>query len=87
LERFAVIDGDEQPHSAVALSVPVTPGNRYQIRFEAVGNRFITWIQGRKVDEMTDGRIKSGGIGLYRERGETAALVGSMKAVPIALKQ
>ena len=87
LERFAVIDGDEQPHSEVALTVPETPGDRYKIRFEAVGSRFITWVQDRKVDEMTDGRIKSGGVGLYRERGELASLVGSMRVVPLAFKK
>src|ERR1019366_2904918 len=87
LERFAVIDGDEQPHSQVALKTTPTPGNVYKIRFEAVGNRFSTWIQDHKVDTMTDDRIKSGGVGLYRERDEAASLAGSMNIVPLAQKQ
>ena len=71
LERFAVIGGDEQPHVQVPTNVPVTPDNVYKIRFEAVGNHFTTWLQEQKVDELTDDRIKSGGVGQYRDQGKT----------------
>ena len=70
LERFAVINGEEQPHAQVPTTVPVTADNVYNIRFEAVGNHFTTWLQQQKVDELTDDRIKSGGVGLYHDQGD-----------------
>ncbi|MGD1093764.1 MAG: hypothetical protein ABSB35_17465 [Bryobacteraceae bacterium] len=87
LERFAVINGNEEPHAQVPTTVAVTPDNVYNIRFEAVGNRFTTWLQGQKVDEMTDDRIKSGGVGQYHDQGENASLKNGMTVTPLAVKK
>jgi hypothetical protein len=86
LERFAVINGDEQPRVRVPLTIPVTPDNVYRVRFEAVGKHFTTWIQDQKVDELTDDRIKSGGVGQYHELGETSSLKNGMTVIPLMKK-
>ena len=60
----------------------------YKIRFDAVGNRFTTYIQDQKVDAWTDDRINTGGVGLYSERGEVAMLKGSgMDVLPLTVKK
>jgi hypothetical protein len=87
LVRFAVINGEEQQRSEVPLPMPVRSDTLYKIRFEAVGNHFTTWIQDRKIDELTDDRITSGGVGLYNERGEIASLKGGVSVVPLAVRK
>ncbi|MBZ5603966.1 MAG: hypothetical protein LAO79_16830 [Acidobacteriia bacterium] len=85
--RFAVINGEEQPRTQVPLSIPVHVDTLYKIRFDAVGDRFTTWVQDQKVDEWTDARIKIGGVGLYNERGERMSLKGGVNVVPLAIRK
>jgi hypothetical protein len=82
-----VINGEEQQRSEVPLPMPVRSDTLYKIRFEAVGNHFATWIQDRKIDELTDDRIASGGVGLYNERGEIASLKGGVSVVPLSVRK
>jgi len=82
--HYAVIDGIEQPHEQTPLHVGVPLGGDYKIRFEAVGDRFTTWVQGQQVDQWMDGRLKSGGAGLYREGAEQFALHGDFRLTPLA---
>ena len=42
LVRFAVIDGQEQPHAQIPLNLPVRSTPLYKIRFDAVGDHFTT---------------------------------------------
>jgi hypothetical protein len=81
--HYAVIDGVEQSRTQTPLRAGMALGGQYQIRFEAVGNRFTTWIQGQQVDQWTDARLKSGGAGLYREGAEQFALHGDFKVTPL----
>jgi hypothetical protein len=81
--HYAVIDGVEQPHAQTPLNVGVPLGGHYKIRFAAVDDRFTTWIQGQQVDEWTDGRLKSGGAGLYREGAEQFTLHGDFQVTPL----
>jgi len=87
LVRFAVINGEEQPRAQFPLSLPVHIDTLYKIRFDAVGNRFTTYVQDQKVDEWTDERIKTGGIGLYNERGEARTVKGGVSVVPLVIKR
>ncbi len=87
LVRFAVINGEEQPRAQFPLSLPVHIDTLYKIRFDAVGDRFTTYVQDQKVDEWTDGRIKTGGIGLYNERGELRTVKGGVSVVPLVIKR
>ena len=59
----------------------------FKIRFDAVGDHFTTYVQDEKVDDWTDGHIKTGGVGLYSDRGEVATLKGGMSVVPLVIKK
>src|SRR5579885_3398890 len=87
LVRFAVINGQEQPRAQLPLALPVHLDTLYKIRFDAVGDRFTTYVQDQKVDEWTDDRLKMGGIGLYNERGERMSLKGTVNVVPLVIKK
>jgi len=87
LVRFAVINGEEQPRAQFPLSIPVRLDTLYQIRFDAVGDSFTTYVQDQKVDQWTDGRLKTGGVGLYNERDERMSLKGSVDVVPLVVKR
>ena len=65
------------------LRVAVPLGGHYKIRFEAVGDRFTTWVQDQKADEWTDARLKTGGAGLYREGAEQFTLHGDFRVTPL----
>ena len=82
--HYAVIDGVEQAHEQTPLHVGVPLGGHYKIRFEAVDDRFTTWVQGQQVDQWTDGRLKTGGAGLYREGAEQFTLHGDFQVTPLA---
>jgi hypothetical protein len=87
LARFAVINGQEEARAHVPLSFTVQENTVFKVRLEAVGDHFVTWIQDQQVDEFTDGRIKTGGVGLYSERGESAILKGDLSVIPLTIKK
>ena len=87
LIRFAVINGEEQPRSQFPLTIPVHLDTLYNIRFDAVGDHFTTYVQDQKVDDFTDDRIKTGGVGLYNEHGEKLGLKGPVRVVPLMIKK
>lgn len=87
LVRFAVVNGEEQAHAQLPLPMKVRRDTMYKIQFDAVGNHFTTYVQDEKVDDWTDGRIKTGGVGLYSERGEVASLKGGMNVVPLIVRK
>ena len=49
----------------------------YKVRFEAVGNKFTTYVQDKLVDYWTDDQIKSGGAGFFTAPGERAQIRSS----------
>ena len=87
LVRFAIIDGEEQVHAQLPLAMKFRRDTLFKIRFDAVGDHFTTYVQDEKVDDWTDDRVKTGGVGLYSERGETATLKGGMSVVPLVIKK
>jgi hypothetical protein len=78
---FPVINGVRQERKRSPVALPAAPGTIYKIRFEAYGDRFTAWIQDRKVDEWTDGRLMAGGAGLYSESGERALLQDGFRVI------
>ena len=56
------------------LPTPLQRDKSYRITLLAEGNRFTTLIDGRVVDEWTDGRLKSGGVGFFADEGEAAGI-------------
>jgi hypothetical protein len=87
LIRFAVIHGEEQPRAQFPLAMTVHLDTLYSVRFDAVGDHFTTWVQDQKVDDFTDDRIKTGGVGMYSEHGEKLGLKGSVRVVPLTIKK
>ena len=79
---FPVINGVAQAHNRSTVALPAAPGTVYRIRFDVFGDQFTAWIQDRKVEEWTDGRLRSGGAGLYGESGERALLQGAFRVIP-----
>jgi|GEM_PF-2627381 len=75
LIRFGVIDGREDAHTLVPLSLP--PGNppgSYRIRAEAKGPKITTYVNGQVVDVWVDQRLTQGAAGFSNERGERAVI-------------
>lgn len=87
LVRFAIINGEEQAHAQLPLPMKVRLDTMYKIRFDALGNHFITYVQDQKIDDWTDDHIRTGGVGFYRERGEDATLKGGMNVVPLIVRK
>jgi hypothetical protein len=87
LVRFAVVKGEESPRSQFPLTMPLRIDTLYKIRFDAIGNHFTTWVQDQKVDDWTDERLKTGGVGLYSDRGERISLKGSLRVAPLLMKK
>jgi hypothetical protein len=86
--RYAVLNGEEQPHSQFPLNMAVRIDTMYKIQFDAVGDHFTTWVQDQKVDDWTDARLKTGGVGLYSDRGESRSLKnGSLRVAPLVIKK
>ena len=86
VKHFTVIDGVDQPATELPLSIALRPEIIYKIRIEAVGNRFTTWIADRKIDEWTDARIGSGGVGVFSDRGERSPVASGIAVFPLARK-
>jgi hypothetical protein len=87
LVRFAVINGEEQARVQLPLQLKVRRDTMFKIRFDAVGGKFTTYVQDEKIDEWTDDRVKSGGVGMYSERGEVATLKGGVQVVPLVVRR
>jgi hypothetical protein len=87
LVHFAIIDGEEQAHTQLPLPMKVRRDTMFKIRFDAVGDHFTTYVQDEKVDDWTDDHVKTGGVGLYSERGEVAALKGGMSVLPLMVRK
>lgn len=76
LVRYAVIDGQNEHRTETILPMKVRVDTTYKIRFDAVGNEFAVWVQDKKIDSWRDSRLGSGGLGLYSEGEEAAAVHG-----------
>jgi hypothetical protein len=68
------------------LQLHVRRDTMFHIRFDAVGSHFTTYVQDEKVDEWSDDRVKTGGVGTYSDLGEAAALKG-VQVVPLIIKR
>lgn len=74
LVKFAVVDGEEQPHRLVSLRDPLTAGQPVQVRLDVRGQNFATQVNGRPVDVWIDNQISEGTVGFSNESGERAVI-------------
>jgi hypothetical protein len=72
--RYAVINGKESGRVRLPLPVPIRSDAVYQVSMAVKGDRFSTMVNGRMVDSWSDKRLKTGGVGLFAEPGEVAAV-------------
>jgi hypothetical protein len=84
LVRYAVIDGVNESRTEKVLPMKVRVDTTYKVRFDAVGPLFAVWVQGQKIDEWRDTRLGSGGVGLYAEADESAAIQGTVNVFELA---
>jgi hypothetical protein len=74
LVKFAVVDGEEQPHRLVPLKEPLAEGRPVKIRLDVQGQNFSTAVNGRPVDVWIDSQIAEGTVGFSNESGERAVI-------------
>ena len=87
LSRFAVIQGQDGEKESTPIRRKVRLDTMYQVRFEAVGDRFTAWLGDEKVAEWSDARLKAGPPGLMNEKGESASVRGNMKVTALVVKR
>ncbi|HEY4361843.1 MAG TPA: hypothetical protein VGN17_12770 [Bryobacteraceae bacterium] len=86
LVRIAVVDGQEVMREQLPLPLKAHLDTQYKIRVDAVGHRFVTYVQDQQVDDWTDTRIDAGGAGLYYDGGDSAHLKGTLNVIPLKEK-
>ena len=86
LVRITVIDGQEVNREQLPLPLKAHLDTLYKIRVDAVGHRFLTYVQDQQVDDWTDSRIDAGGAGLYYDGGDSAHLKGTLNVIPLKEK-
>jgi hypothetical protein len=74
LVKFAVVDGEEQPHRLIHLREPLPAGQPVQIRLDVRGQNFAIQVNGRPVDVWIDNQLPEGTVGFSNETGERAVI-------------
>jgi hypothetical protein len=65
-----VINGKAGPKREMVLPLVTRKDMLYRIKLDLRGDNFALSIQGHLVDFWSDGRLKSGGVGLFGGRGQ-----------------
>ncbi|HEX8984814.1 MAG TPA: hypothetical protein VF767_05260 [Bryobacteraceae bacterium] len=74
IEHYRVIDGQQSKHERAPVQMVLHNGRPYRIQQDVVGNGFTTSINGETADFWTDGRLTSGTVGFFGEKGSTPHL-------------
>jgi hypothetical protein len=74
IQRIIVENARVIPSVELPLPLKIEKDRPYQIAFAVRGNRFSTLLDGQLIDEWTDNRHKSGGVGFFSEEGESARI-------------
>jgi len=72
--RYAVIDGHEEPKHEAPITFNLRDDTFYRILLTVEGEHFGVTVNDQLVDAWSDGRLKSGGIGLFGDKGEKASV-------------
>jgi len=83
--RWSVINGEDGPKAQIPLPMPVRIDTLYKLRLDVRGNTFTTYVLDQKVDQWSDDRIHSGGVGLINERGDRSTIKAVM-VTPLVTK-
>jgi hypothetical protein len=79
LTRYAVIEGREGPKTETPISLTVRSDSLYKLVVIVQGDHFQVTVNEVFADAWTDGRLKSGGIGFFSDKGE----VGHVRSVHV----
>jgi len=74
LVKFAVVNGEEQPHRLIELREPIQAGTPVKVRLDIRGQNFSTQVNGKPVDVWIDSQLASGTVGFSNETGERAVI-------------
>jgi hypothetical protein len=74
-ERYTIIDGNTSARHPIHGPIPVREDQPCRIRLQARGDAFTLYVDGQLVDYWLDGRLKSGGVGLFCGPGERARIM------------
>ena len=69
-----VIQGQESRRQHFPLPVILERDEFYAYEVRAVGDRILTLVGGRVVDQWRDARFRTGGVGFFSERGDKASV-------------
>ncbi|MBL8238822.1 MAG: hypothetical protein JNM66_15480 [Bryobacterales bacterium] len=72
--RFSVIQGQESRRQHFPIPVQIDKDEFYSYEVRAVGDRILTIIGGRVVDQWRDARFRTGGVGFFSERGDKSSV-------------
>ena len=72
--RFSVCGARESKRIALPLTIAIDKDTFYHVQVKVKGDRFITAINGQVVDVWQDARLGKGGVGFFREKGESASI-------------
>lgn len=74
IERYAVINGKEQPRTRTRLPLQVQDDTLYRVGVDVKDSHYTLTVQGHVVDYWRDDRLPSGGVGFFSGKGEQARL-------------
>ena len=72
--RFSVIQGQESRRQHFPIPVSIDKDQFYSYEVRAVGDRILTIVGGRVVDQWRDARFRTGGVGFFSERGDKSSI-------------
>jgi hypothetical protein len=72
--RFSVIQGQESRRQRFPLPIQIDKDAFYEYEVRAVGDRILTLVGGRVVDQWRDARFPTGGVGFFSERGDKSSI-------------
>lgn len=72
--RYGVMNSWTFDRMELPLPVALQRDRRYNITAMVRGNRFTTLIDGHVVDEWSDSKLRSGGVGFFSDEGDSSAI-------------
>ena len=72
--RFSVIQGQESRRQHFPIPLQIERDRFYEYEVRAVGDRILTLVGGRVVDQWRDARFRTGGVGFFSERGDKSSI-------------
>jgi hypothetical protein len=70
--HYKVINGHEGPRKQSPLLLAVQSDTLYRVLLEVRGDHFTVTLNGQLADAWSDSQLKSGGIGLFADKGEVS---------------